>query len=174
MYFHKALLTVMETQQVSVQELARRTNSDPRWILTLTTDCKWKPQLDTILRLCYALKFNVFSFIALAEIGLYDNTLNSHYSRVENNNDSLTEHMNQILDFQPRHISLALKAFRLECGLSQRKLEKLTPFNIHTICTREGERYRNYPTITTLCSYCDAYQIGLEEFVSRAFSFIGK
>ena len=30
----------------------------------------------------------------------------------------------------------------------------------------------SYPTVTTLYSYCDAYDISLTEFVKRAFSFI--
>ncbi len=169
MHFQEALVTVMETRKVSLEELAARTNANPRWLLAITTNSDWTPKLDTILRLCHALKFNVFSYLALAEVG--SRGYNPQPSTLKNEG-SLTEHLNQILDLQPRHISMALRSYRLECGLSQRKLEKLTPFNVHTICMREGVRYRNYPTVTTLYSYCDAYQISLREFVERAFSFI--
>ena len=190
MQFQQALVSAMETRKVTVEELAARTNSNPRWILSITTNCDWTPKLDTILRLCHALKFNVFSYLALAEVGSRGYTPNSQLptpnsqlptpnsqlptpnSQLLKNDSSLTKHMEQILDLQPRHISLALKSFRLECGLSQRKLEKLTPFSVNTICTREGEHYQNYPTVTTLYSYCNAYHISLSEFVSRAFSFI--
>ncbi len=183
MHFQEALVTVMEIRNVSLEELAARTNANPRWLLAITTNSDWTPKLDTILRLCHALRFNVFSYLALAEVGSrgynpqpstlnpQPSTLNPQPSTLKNEG-SLTEHLNQILDLQPRHISMALRSYRLECGFSLRKLEKLTPFNVHTICMREGVRYRNYPTVTTLYSYCDAYQISLREFVERAFSFI--
>lgn len=173
MHFQQALVTAMKTQQVTVQELAERTNSDPRWILTITTNCEWKPKLDTILRLCYALRFNTLSFIALAERGSFRNTPDTQYIN-HMSNCTITEHFEQILDLKPRHISLALKAYRLEHGLSQRNLEKLTPFSVSIISMREGNHYHNYPTVTTLCSYCNAYNISLMEFLVRAFSFISK
>lgn len=159
MHFQKALVTVMNYQDVSNQELAARTGSDLRWISSITTNADWMPKLDTILRLCHALRTNVFTFIGIAESGLKNNEMNA--DEVILYGFSLAEHLRQILDFQPKHISMALRSYRLECGLSQRKLEKLTPFNVHTICTREGERYQNYPTVTTLYSYCDAYRISL-------------
>ncbi|WP_332446265.1 hypothetical protein [Sphaerochaeta sp.] len=77
-----------------------------------------------------------------------------------------------ILELQPRHISLAFRHFRLKQGLSQYKLEQLTPFSIHTICMRESVHYQNFPTVTTLYSYCDAYDITLTEFIACAFSFV--
>lgn len=161
----------METRNVSLEELAARTNANPRWLLAITTNSDWTPKLDTILRLCHALRFNVFSYLALAEVGSrgYD----PQPSRIKSNEGSLPEHLNQILDLQPRHISMALRSYRIECGYSLRTLEKLTPFNVHTLCMREGVRYENYPTVTTLYSYCDAYEISLTEFVKRAFSYIG-
>jgi transcriptional regulator with XRE-family HTH domain len=172
MHFQKALVTVMDYQGVSIQELATRTGSDLRWILSITSNSDWRPKLDTILRLCYALRINVFSFIGIAEAGLKYNEINS--KETFSTYCSIVEHMRQILDLQPKHISMALRSYRLECGFSQRNLEKLTPFNVHTICTREGKRYQNYPTVTTLYSYCDAYKISLQDFVIRAFSYIDK
>lgn len=169
MHFQQALVSVMKTQQVTIQDLAIRTNSNPRWILSITTDWEWRPNLDTILRLCYALRYNTFSFIAMAEASFQGKILIPQYQ-----GEDLSEHLEQILDFQPKHIALALRAFRLENGLSQRQLEKITPYNVNSICKREGKRYQNYPTVTTLYSYCKAYNITLEEFVIRAFSFIEK
>jgi len=185
MHFQQALVTIMETRNVSLEELAARTNANPRWLLAITTNSDWTPKLDTILRLCHALRFNVFSYLALAEVGSrgynpqpstlnpQPSTLKSQESRIRNQDGSLAEHLNQILDLQPRHISMALRSYRIECGYSLRTLEKMTPFNVHSICMREGVRYENYPTVTTLYSYCDAYEISLTEFVKRAFSYIG-
>lgn len=163
----------METRNVSLEELAARTNANPRWLLAITTNSEWTPKLDTILRLCHALRFNVFSYLALAEVGSQSKNSNIQVSKYRSPDQSIKEHLNQILDLQPRHISMALRSYRLECGYSLRTLEKLTPFNVHSICMREGVRYENYPTVTTLYSYCDAYEISLTEFVKRAFSYIG-
>ncbi len=69
MHFQQALVTVMETKKVSLEELAARTNANPRWLLNITTNSDWTPKLDTILRLCHALRFNVFAYLALAEAG---------------------------------------------------------------------------------------------------------
>ena len=69
MHFQEALVTVMETRKVSLEELAARTNANPRWLLAITTNSDWTPKLDTILRLCHALRFNVFAYLALAEVG---------------------------------------------------------------------------------------------------------
>lgn len=167
MYFQQALVTAMEAQKVTIRELAVRTHSDPRWILSITNNCEWHPKLDTILRLCYALRVNVFSFIALAENRSQGKILIS-----QQQNYDLSKHLEKILFFLPEHISLTLRSFRLENGLSQRQLERLTPYNVYAICTRESKRYQNYPTVTTLYSYCEAYNISLEEFIVRAFSFI--
>ncbi len=172
MHFQQALVTIMETRNVSLEELAARTNANPRWLLAITTNSDWTPKLDTILRLCHALRFNVFSYLALAEVGSQSNNSNIQVSKYRSPDQSIEEHLNQILDLQPRHISMALRSYRIECGFSLRTLEKLTPFNVHSICMREGVRYENYPTVTTLYSYCDAYEISLTEFVKRAFSFI--
>jgi transcriptional regulator with XRE-family HTH domain len=172
MHFQQALVTIMETRNVSLEELAARTNANPRWLLAITTNSEWTPKLDTILRLCHALRFNVFAYLALAEAGSQSNNSNIQVSKYRSTDQSIKEHLNQILDLQPRHISMALRSYRIECGFSLRTLEKMTPFNVHTICMREGVRYENYPTVTTLYSYCDAYEISLEEFVKRAFSFI--
>ena len=170
MHFQKALVTVMNYQDVNIQELATRTGSDIRWIISITTNTDWRPKFDTILWICHALRFNVFSFIGIAEAGLQYSEICTE--ELMSNCCSPVEHMRQILDLQPKHISMALRSYRIECRLSQRNLEKMTPFNVHTICTREGKRYQNYPTVTTLYSYCDAYKISLQDFVIRAFSYI--
>ena len=83
-----------------------------------------------------------------------------------------TEQQRLLLDLKPLHIAKALKTLRLEHGLSQRRLHTLTQFSIYSISLREGERYQNYPTITTLKLYCDAFHIHLSSLVGRALSYV--
>jgi hypothetical protein len=82
---------------------------------------------------------------------------------------SVEEQMKLILDVMPSHVAWTLKILRKECGISQGKLEEITPFSKSTISLREGRRNQNYPTTTTLGIYCQAYGIRLTEFVSRLF-----
>jgi len=69
MQFQAALVYAMRENNVSEQELCERTGSNPRWIIEITTNSDWRPRFDTILRLCYSLDFNVFSFLDYAEFG---------------------------------------------------------------------------------------------------------
>jgi len=69
MQFQQALCQVMEERHVSQEMLAARTDANPRWIVEVTTNPEWHPKLDTILRLCLALRYDVISFLELAEVG---------------------------------------------------------------------------------------------------------
>ena len=82
---------------------------------------------------------------------------------------SVEQQMKLILEMMPSHVAWTLKILRKECGISQDRLEKITPFSKSTISLREGRRNHNYPTTTTLGIYCQAYGIRLTEFVARLF-----
>ena len=69
MQFQQALCLAMEERHVSQEMLAARTDANPRWIVEVTTNPEWHPKLDTILRLCLALRYDVISFLELAEVG---------------------------------------------------------------------------------------------------------
>ena len=69
MQFQQALIHAMEYQGITQAELAARSDTNPRWILHITTKTDWVPKLDTVLRLCYALRFDVLSFLEYAEVG---------------------------------------------------------------------------------------------------------
>jgi hypothetical protein len=69
MQFQEALVFAMQDSNVDEQELTARTGSNPRWITEITTNPDWRPKLDTILRLCHALRFNVLTFLDYAESG---------------------------------------------------------------------------------------------------------
>nr|WP_321305825.1 hypothetical protein [uncultured Sphaerochaeta sp.] len=69
MQFQAALVWAMQESKVDETLLAARTESNPRWITEITTNPDWRPKLDTVLRLCHALKFNVLTFLDYAEVG---------------------------------------------------------------------------------------------------------
>jgi len=198
MQFQEALVFAMQDSNVDEQELTARTGSNPRWITEITTNPDWRPKLDTILRLCHALRFNVLTFLDYAESGSRGEhptpntqhptpntqhpTPNTQHPtpkkeegrrKKEKNGEgecfSVEKQMNLILAVMPCHVAKTLRVLRQECGLSQGKLEEMTPFSKSTISLREGRRNRNYPTTTTLSIYCEAYGIKLTEFVSRLF-----
>jgi len=180
MQFQAALVWAMQESKVDETLLAARTGSNPRWITEITTNPDWRPKLDTILRLCHALKFNVLTFLDYAEVGSRGQhpTPNTQ-QETENRKQkpalgktygiSVEQQMKFILDMMPSHVAWTLKILRKECGISQDRLEEITPFSKSTISLREGRRNQNYPTTTTLGIYCQAYGIRLTEFVSRLF-----
>ena len=170
MQFQQALIHAMEYQGITQAELAARSDTNPRWILHITTKTDWVPKLDTVLRLCYALRFDVLSFLEYAEVGSRGNEFPVPSSQFPG--PQATEQQRMLLDLKPLHIAKALKTLRLEHGLSQRRLHTLTQFSIYSISLREGERYQNYPTITTLKLYCDAFHIHLSSLVGRALSYV--
>nr|WP_319472768.1 helix-turn-helix transcriptional regulator [uncultured Sphaerochaeta sp.] len=174
MQFQAALVYAIRENNVSEQELCERTGSNPRWIKAITTNSDWHPRLDTILRLCYSLEFDVFRFLDYAEFGPSRN-ISSINKNLPNKIYTLRPwelipiQRRIILDILPIHVAKAFKSLRKDCGLSQEKLEKYTPFTKSTISLREGHRNNNYPTVTTLALYCKAYKISFSEFLTRVF-----
>ncbi len=74
------------------------------------------------------------------------------------------------LSIAPEQISYALKAVRLEQGLSQTTLAKLTRFQLTAISLREQSRYQSYPALSTLEIYCKAFGITVSSFLRYASS----
>lgn len=140
MQYQKALVCVMEHHHTTVQELSRRMGSDPRWVTEVTTNSEWRPKLDTIFRICYTLKFDVIEFVNYAEFGRFNSDQKTlvEFGRLPNTSYQfgvrMSGLMNLILDIRPEHIAKALRSFRIERNLTQRKLEQITPFSVNTIC----------------------------------------
>ncbi|MGB4407236.1 MAG: helix-turn-helix transcriptional regulator, partial [Sphaerochaeta sp.] len=76
----------------------------------------------------------------------------------------------QNLSIAPEQISFALKAVRLEQGLSQTTLAKRTHFQLTAISLREQTRYQSYPALSTLEIYCKAFGITVSSFLCYAAS----
>ena len=180
MQFQEALVWAMQESNVDETLLAARTGSNPRWITEITTNPDWRPKLDTILRLCHALKFNVLTFLDYAEVGSRGQhptpntqhptpntqhptpntqhpTPNTQHptpnTQHPTENRETEQQMKLILDMMPSHVAWTLKILRKECGISQDRLVEITPFSKSTISLREGRRNQNYPTTTTLGIY---------------------
>jgi len=74
-----------------------------------------------------------------------------------------------ILFLEPFHVTLALRCLRLEYGMTQRELSRLTSFSTATISMREGERYKSFPSMSTIEYYCEAFGISVYSFVFEVF-----
>jgi len=176
MQFQKTLVLIMESLGISSNELAQRMDSDYRWIIEITTNHEWKPKLDTIFRICYALQFDVVKFFEFVEFGVCSNNWAASMFSYDNDQLFLQNNYNalnsdRILETEPCHIAKAFRAFRLEAGLTQKELGQITLFSENSISLRESIRYRNYPTTTTLRLYCSAFEISLATFIRRTFWF---
>nr|WP_321261164.1 helix-turn-helix transcriptional regulator [uncultured Sphaerochaeta sp.] len=174
MQFQAALVYAIRENNVSEQELCEKTGSNPRWITEITTNSEWHPRLDTILRLCYSLEFDVFKFLDYAEFGISRKNSSSNMRFPKNVSilklwEPIDIQRRMILEIMPIHVAKTFRSLRKDCGLSQKNLEEITPFTKSTISLREGHRNNNYPTVTTLALYCKAYKISFSEFLTRVF-----
>lgn len=149
MEYQKTLKTLMKTKNVTVQELAKKTKTSPRWIDSILVDPDWNPWLSTIIKLSEALGINAIQFVEHAEVGYCGREPRTQYS-------GLT----------PKKINLALRTVRLDCNLSQTDLVKITHFQLSSISLRENERYKSYPCLRTLEVYCSAYNMSVSSFLA--------
>ena len=69
MEYQKTLKTLMQTKNLTAQEMAERTKTSPRWITNILSDPDWSPWLSTILKLSEALGINAIQFVEYAEVG---------------------------------------------------------------------------------------------------------
>ncbi|MPM40058.1 hypothetical protein SDC9_86696 [bioreactor metagenome] len=173
MQFQKTLVQILDELGISPYELAKRMDSDYRWIVEITSNQEWKPKLDTIFRICYALQFDVETFLYRAEFGIdFRNVVTSKVGNFSYFQDwDILSQAHLILETRPSHIAKTLRTYRHETGLTQKELSRITLFSVNSISLRESMRYQNFPTITTLQLYCSAFKISLATLVSRIFTF---
>lgn len=153
MHYQAALSRLMEEQRISIQTLSKRTNFSVRWLSLILQDPNWNPWLNTLLKLSEGLRVNVITFVEYAET-----------------QRSVAGRTTEPISITPEQISYALKTIRLELGLSQSKLVKLTHFQLTAISLREQERYQSYPAMSTLEIYCTAFGITVSSFLQYASS----
>ena len=140
----------MEEKQISIKTLVKQTNFSECWLDQILKEPYWNPWLDTVLKILEALSINAVQFVEYAE------TKKLHNRRY----DSVL--------LTPAKISSTLKAIRLQKGLSQADLAKLTHFQLSSISLRENTRYKSYPTPFTLEVYCKAYDMSVSSFLLLA------
>ena len=155
MHYQTALSLLVKKQNISIETLSKRTNTSVRWLATVLNNPDWNPWLDTVLRLSKALKVNPITFIEYAETCKQQQIIRT-----------------SALCITPEQISYALKAVRLDLGLSQTTLAKLTHFQLTAISLREQSRYQSYPAMSTLEVYCKAYGIRVSSFLRYASSLV--
>ena len=140
----------MEEKQISIKTLVKQTSISERWLDQILKSASWNPCVNTVLKISEALKITAIQFVEFTETRKLHKT---GYHSVQ---------------ITPTEISSTLKTIRLQKGLSQSDLAKLTQFQLSSISLRENERYQNYPTLLTLEVYCKAYNISVSSFLSLA------
>ena len=153
MHYQAALSHIMTAQNISIRTLSKRTNLSERWLTFVLNNSDWNPWLDTLLKLSEGLKTNVLTIVEHAE-----GTNLQVYGKKPK------------INITPEQISYALKAVRLDLGLSQTTLAKLTHFQLTAISLREQSRYQSYPALSTLEVYCKAFGIRVSSFLRYASS----
>jgi len=153
LHYQAALSLLMKKQNISIQTLACQTNFSERWLYFILHNSDWNPWLDTVLRLSKGLKVNAITFIEYAETCKQQEILRTSACNIT-----------------PEQVSYALKAVRLDLGLSQTTLAKLTHFQVPAISLREQTRYQSYPALSTLEIYCKAFGITVSSFLRYASS----
>ena len=74
-----------------------------------------------------------------------------------------------ILFLEPLHVALTLCSLRLECGMTQKELSRLTSFSTATISMRERKRYESFPSMSTIGYYCQAFEMSVYSFAFEIF-----
>lgn len=148
MQYQTALSLLMEQKQISIGTLVKQTNVSERWIEQILKKQNWNPWLDTVIKISDALKINPIQFIEYAETQEFPKR----------------KHLNPV-KITPNSISSTLKNIRIQKGLSQSDLVKLTHFQLSSISLRENSRYQSFPTLSTLEIYCKAFGISVSSFL---------
>lgn len=167
MNYQYALVRMMKENYLSIYDVALNTDWTVRYAGAVVENTGWHPCFDSVLKLCYDLRFNVFTFFEFADVGVCaQSSINSHQSFVK----SVELQRELILFMEPVHVSLALRSLRLESGMTQKELSQLTAFSTTSISMREGKRYMSFPSMTTVEYYCEAFGISVYSFVFEVFS----
>ncbi|MDT4761168.1 helix-turn-helix transcriptional regulator [Sphaerochaeta sp. PS] len=148
MQYQTALSLLMEQKQISIKTLVKLTNVSERWIEQILKKQNWNPWLDTVIKISDALKINPIQFIEFAETREFPKK----------------KHLDPV-KITPTSISSTLKNIRIQKGLSQTDLVKLTHFQLSSISLRENSRYQSFPTLSTLEIYCKAFEISVSSFL---------
>jgi len=178
MNYQYALVRMMEEKNLSIFDVAANTDWTVRYAEAVAENKRWHPCFDSVLKLCYSLRFNVFTFFEFAQVGVRGQSpITNHQSPITNHQSpgtksfvgSVEEQREIILFLEPLHVALTLRSLRLGCGMTQRQLSRLTAFSVTTISMREGKRYVSFPSMSTIEYYCEAFGISVVAFVYELF-----
>ena len=178
MNYQYALVRMMEEKNLSIFDVAANTDWTVRYAEAVAENKRWHPCFDSVLKLCYSLRFNVFTFFEFAQVGVRGQSpITNHQSPITNHQSPITKSFvsdvekqrELILFLEPFHVALALRCLRLRCGMTQRELSRLTAFSTATISMREGKRYESFPSMSTIEYYCEAFEISVYSFVLEVF-----
>ncbi len=174
MNYQYALVRMMGEKNLSIFDVAANTNWTVRYAEAVAENKRWHPCFDSVLKLCYSLRFNVFTFFEYAQEGVGSEYIVGikksirSYSFIRN----VDLQRDIILLLEPYHVAFTLRSLRLGCGMTQRELSRLTAFSVTTISMREGKRYVSYPSMATIEYYCEAFGISVVVFVYELFLYV--
>ncbi len=189
MDYQYALNTMMKREQLEISDVAANTGWSIKYAQEIAANRRWHPYFDSVLKLCYRLRFNVFTFFEFAEAGVrgqhptpntqdsrlrlgsrfQDSIVSSQYQGCESFVENLEVQRSLILLMEPLHVAQAFRSWRIERGLSQKELGILTSFSVQTISLRESSRYASFPSMASVEYYCSAFEISLCSFLRSVF-----
>ena len=196
MDYQYALNMMMEREQLKISDVAANTGWSIKYAQEIAANRRWHPYFDSVLKLCYRLRFNVFTFFEFAEAGVrgqhptpntqhptpntqdsrlrlgsrfQDSIVSSQYQGCESFVENLEVQRSLILLMEPLHVAQAFRSWRIERGLSQKELGILTSFSVQTISLRESSRYASFPSMASVEYYCSAFEISLCSFLRSVF-----
>ncbi len=171
MNYQYALVRMMEEKNLSIFDVAANTDWTVRYAEAVAENKRWHPCFDSVLKLCYSLRFNVFTFFEFAQVGVRGQSpIPNPQSPIPKSFVGSVEEQREIILFlEPLHVALTLRSLRLGCGMTQRQLSRLTAFSVTTISMREGKRYVSFPSMSTIEYYCEAFGISVVAFVYELF-----
>jgi hypothetical protein len=70
MDYQYALNTMMKREQLEISDVAANTGWSIKYAQEIAANRRWHPYFDSVLKLCYRLRFNVFTFFEFAEAGV--------------------------------------------------------------------------------------------------------
>ena len=70
MNYQYALVRMMEEKNLSIFDVAANTDWTVRYAEAVAENKRWHPCFDSVLKLCYSLRFNVFTFFEFAQVGV--------------------------------------------------------------------------------------------------------
>ena len=99
MNYQYALVRMMEEKDLSIYDVAANTDWSIRYAEAVAVNTGWHPCFDSVLRLCYGLRLNVFTFLSSQRWCCGQSPITNHQSPITNH-QSQSNHQSPITNHQ--------------------------------------------------------------------------